>query len=147
MVKAQREVTAVWTGDLVTGAGVVTSGSGAWADQPVSWAARVESPGGKTSPEELLAAANASCFCMALSGGLGEAGNAPERLEVTARCTIDDAGGDLKVSTMELVVKGWVPGIDAAAFAKAAEGAGAGCPISKALAGNVTITVDAQLMA
>jgi lipoyl-dependent peroxiredoxin len=146
MLKAQREVTAVWTGDLVKGAGVVTSGSGAWAEQPVSWASRVEAHGGKTSPEELLAAANASCFCMALSGGLGDAGHAPERLEVTARCTIDDAGGDLKVSTMELTVKGWVPGIDAAAFAEAAQGAGAGCPISKALAGNVTITVRAELV-
>jgi osmotically inducible protein OsmC len=147
MLKAQREVTAVWTGDLVNGAGTVTSGSGAWAEQPVSWAARVESAGGKTSPEELLAAANASCFCMALSGGLGDAGYAPQRLEVTARCTISDESGDLRVRTMELAVKGWVPGIDGAAFTEAANGAGAGCPISKALAGNVTITVEAQLMA
>jgi osmotically inducible protein OsmC len=146
MLKAQREVTAVWTGDLVSGAGTVTSGSGAWSVQPVSWASRVESSAGKTSPEELLAAANASCFCMALSAGLSGAGHDPERLEVIARCTIDDASGDLRVTTMELTVKGRVPGIDAAAFAEAAKAAGAGCPISKALAGNVALTVHAELV-
>ena len=146
MIRAQRQVTASWTGDLARGSGTVRSGSGTWADQPVSWPSRVESAGGKTSPEELLAAANASCFCMGLTAGLSGAGHVPELLEVTAKCTISDEDGDLKVRTMEIAVKGRVPGIDAAAFTEAAQGAGAGCPISKALAGNVTITVQAELV-
>jgi len=112
---------------------------------PVSWSARTEAAGGKTSPEELLAAAHAACFSMALSGGLGRLQKPPERLEVQAAATFDKVGDTWKVTTMELNVTGKVPGITPAEFESAAQAAGQGCPISNALKGNVAITVHAKL--
>ena len=138
-----RRAEAVWEGDLLSGKGRVSAkSSGAFKDQAVSWAARTETPDGKTSPEELLAAAHAACFSMALSHTLGEAGNAPERLEVTATATFVGGTG---VTGMKLTVNGNVPGIDADAFREAAEGAKDGCPISQALKGNVPIELKATL--
>ena len=143
---ATRQATAVWSGDLMSGSGEVTAKSSAkFSALPVSWAARTEQPGGKTSPEELLAAAHASCFCMALSNGLAKAGHAPTRLEATATVTFDKVGDGWSVTASEVEVRGTVPGMDAAAFTKAAEDAKEGCPISRALKGNVRLSVRATL--
>jgi osmotically inducible protein OsmC len=100
--------------------------------------------GGTTSPEELIAAAHASCFSMALSHELAQAGSAPERLDVSATVTLSMDDGP-KVTSSHLTVRGVVPGIDADGFAQAAQGAADGCPVSGALKGNLEITVDAQL--
>jgi osmotically inducible protein OsmC len=144
---AVRRAEAIWEGDLTTGAGIVSgASSGKFAQLPVSWASRTEAVDGRTSPEELLAAAHASCFSMALSGGLGRANTPPQKLEVSADVTFDKVEAGWRVVTSALTVRGWVRGIDAAAFRKAAEAAKDGCPISQALKGNVTLSVDATLM-
>src|SRR5438270_8179544 len=141
---AERNATAGWDGDLAHGNGAVTGASGGLGDLAVTWASRTERSDGKTSPEELVAAAHASCFSMALSGGLAQGGNPPERLEVSAKVTLDQRDGAATVTTSELTVTGTVPGIDQAAFEQAASGAGKNCPISRAL-GGVQITVSATL--
>jgi len=145
MPKAERSAKVVWEGSLLEGKGTIKPKSGAFASLPVTWAARVERSDGMTSPEELIASAHAACFSMALSGDLAQGGHEPERLTVEATSTIDDAGGDLRVTTMVLKVRGKVPGLDAVAFAEAAERAKMGCPVSKALQGNVDIRLDAAL--
>lgn len=143
---ATREARAVWNGDLMSGTGTVSAtSSGKFNDVPVSWSARTEAPGGKSSPEELLAAAHASCFAMALSGGLARAGMPPKRLEVRSRVTFDKVGDSWTVVSSELEVKGDIPGADAAKFTKAAEDAKENCPISRALKGNVNLSVKANL--
>jgi osmotically inducible protein OsmC len=139
---ASSSATTVWEGGLADGAGVTTPQSGAFPATDVSWASRTKRAAGKTSPEELLAAAHASCYSMALSHELGEAGTPPERLEATA--TVDFVPGE-GVKSSHLVVTGRVPGVDQDAFAAAAQAAGEGCPISRALKGNVEITVEATL--
>ena len=144
---ATRQARAIWNGDLAKGTGTVSAvSSGKFQDLPVSWGARTESPQGKTSPEELLAAAHASCFCMALSAGLAKGGTPPEQLDVTATVTFDKIGDSWTVTSSVLDVRGKVPGIDAAAFAKAADDAKDGCPISRALKGNVKLSVTPQLV-
>ena len=115
-----------------------------WA--PVSWTARTEEAGGKTSPEELLAAAHSSCFAMALSGTLFRGGTPPERLDVSAEVTFDKVEAGWRVVSSALTVRGKVPGITAEAFEAAAEATRTGCPISQALIGNVTLTVEATLV-
>ncbi len=142
---AKRTAEAVWENDLIHGSGRVKGTSGALPEMPISWAARTEAPGGKTSPEELLAAAHASCFSMALSAGLGRLQKPPQRIQVTATATFDKVGEGWKVTSMELNVVGTVPGLSAAEFETAAQGAGQNCPISAALKGNVPITVHARL--
>lgn len=143
---ATREARAVWNGDLMSGTGQVSAtSSGKFSDLPVSWSARTEAPGGKSSPEELLAAAHASCFAMALSGGLARAGTPPNRLEVSSKVTFDKVGDSWTVVSSELEVKGDIPGSDAAKFAKAAEDAKENCPVSRALKGNVKLSVKASL--
>jgi lipoyl-dependent peroxiredoxin len=139
---AESTASTVWEGDLASGAGTTSSGSGAFPDLDVTWAARTERAAGKTSPEELLAAAHASCFCMALSHELGQAGTPPDRLEATA--TVDFQPGE-GVKSSYIVVRGQVPGVDQERFAEAARAAGENCPISQALAGNIEISVDATL--
>lgn len=141
---ASSSATTVWNGGLADGSGVTTPASGTFAATDVSWASRTQRAAGKTSPEELLAAAHASCYCMALSHELGEAGTPPERLE--AQATVDFVPGE-GVKSSHIVVRGRVPGIDQDAFAAAAAGAGEGCPISGALKGNIDITVQATLEA
>ncbi len=141
---AERSAECTWKGDLAHGSGVVSSGSGALSELEVTWASRTERSEGKTSPEELIAAAHASCFSMALSHGLTEAGNPPEQLEVRALVTLDERDGAPTVTTSELTVSGRVPGIDDEEFIKAATEAGKNCPISRALAG-VEIHVTANL--
>ena len=143
---ATREARAVWNGDLMSGSGMVTAGSsGLFKDAPVSWSARTEAPSGKSSPEELLAAAHASCFSMALSAGLARAGTPPKRLEVSAKVTFDKVGENWTVVSSALDVRGEVPGADAEKFKQAAEGAKDNCPISRALKGNVKLSVTSTL--
>ncbi len=143
---ATRTATVTWSGNLATGSGTVSAGSSElFTDLPVSWGARTEAPQGQTSPEELLAAAHASCFSMALSVGLDRAGTPPDHLHVSATVTFDKVGDGWSVTASHLEVVGVVPGIDAAAFDRAAEGARDGCPISRALAGNVALSVSASL--
>ena len=143
---AIRTANAVWQGDLMSGSGVVSaSTSGAFSELPVTWASRTESADGRTSPEELIAAAHASCFCMALSHGLGERGTPPQRLEVSATVAFEPVEGGFKVASSRLTVRGSVSGIDAAGFSQAAEAAKDGCPISGALKGNVELSVEATL--
>jgi lipoyl-dependent peroxiredoxin len=143
---AIRRAEVTWGGDLVSGSGTVSAvSSGAFSDLPVSWSARTESSDGKTSPEELVAAAHASCFAMAFSGRLGRFGTPPERLSVSAEVTFDKVEAGWKVTGSALTVRGVVPGISAADFASEAEAAKDGCPISVALKGNVDLSVDAAL--
>jgi len=131
---------------LQSGSGVVSAkSSGQFTELPVSWAARTEQPGGKTSPEELLAAAHASCFAMALSAGLGRAGTPPQRLQVSAEVTFDRADGGWRVASSALTVRGQVQGATADSFRQAAEAAKDGCPISQALKSNVQLSVEATL--
>jgi osmotically inducible protein OsmC len=145
---AIRRAEAVWEGDLASGSGTVSAvSSHVFSGLPVSWAARTEAPDGKTSPEELVAAAHASCFCMALSAALARAGTPPSRLEVSAEVTFDKRDAGWAVTSSALTVRGRVPGMDAAAFTAAAEGAKDGCPISVALKGNVALSVEASLEA
>ena len=131
---AIRTAEASWSGDLQSGSGMLLYvSSGALARQPISWAARTEDHGGKTSPEELLAAAHASCFSMAFAARLGKNGTPPDNLQVTAKVTFDNPGDGWKVTSSALTVRGKVPGIDEAKFRELAEGAKANCPISKLL--------------
>jgi lipoyl-dependent peroxiredoxin len=132
----------VWEGSLTKGRGTTKPQSGGFGEVEVTWQARVERTEGTTSPEELLAAAHASCYCMALSHELSEAGNEPERLEASA--TVSFAPGE-GVKSSRVVVRGTVPGIDQEAFEKAARSAGENCPISGAISGNVDIEVEATL--
>jgi osmotically inducible protein OsmC len=143
---ATRTSTVTWNGTLAEGSGTVSAGtSELFTDLPVSWASRTEAPDGRTSPEELLAAAHASCFAMALSGALARGGTPPDHLHVSSTVTFDQVDGQWKVTRSQLEVVGVVPGMDAAAFDAAAEGAKDGCPISGALTGNVELSVSASL--
>jgi osmotically inducible protein OsmC len=145
---AIRRAEATWEGDLLTGRGAVSAvSSGAFHQLPVSWAARTESPEGRTSPEELIAAAHAACFEMALSAALARGGTPPQRLEVSAEVTFDKTDEGWRVVSSALTVRGRVPGIDAAGFRAAAEATRDGCPVSVALKGNVALSVEATLEA
>jgi osmotically inducible protein OsmC len=143
---ATRSASVTWNGDLTSGRGTVsTDSSASFENLPVSWAARTQQPDGQTSPEELLAAAHASCFAMAFSNELASAGTPPDELHVSAQVTFDQVEGGWAVTTSALQVLGRVPGCSESAFQAAAEAARDGCPISKALAGNVQLSVDATL--
>lgn len=143
---AVRTATVTWQGNLATGSGSVSAGtSELFTDLPVSWGSRTEAADGRTSPEELLAAAHASCFAMAFSAGLTRAGTPPEHLHVEAEVTFDKVGDAWTVVSSHLIVLGRVPGASPEEFAAAAQDAGSGCPISRALKGNVQITVEPTL--
>ncbi len=146
MAMAERRAEVIWQGDLTHGSGRLTVGSGAFSEQTVTFPARTERPDGRTSPEELIAAAHATCFAMAFSNTLAQNGGAPERLEVAAVCSLDRVEGGLKVTTMDLRVRGKVPGMDAAKFAELAKTAEGRCPVSNALRGNVDIRLQAELL-
>jgi lipoyl-dependent peroxiredoxin len=138
-----RRAEVTWQGDLMSGSGrIETTTSGAFGGLDVSWTARTEEPGGKTSPEELIAAAHASCFSMALSGGLAQEGNAPEQLKTSATVTFQPGEGITKIV---LDVAGRVPGLDDDGFKRAAENAKENCPVSKALTGVPDVSVNARL--
>jgi len=146
-MSARRRAEVVWKGDLTSGSGeIVSSGSGVLSSLNVNWRSRTEEPGGSTSPEELIAAAHASCFSMALSHGLAQAGHAPEQLDVSAVVTFEQVEGGWKIASSDLEVQGTVTGMDEAAFQEAAEQAKDGCPVSGALKGNVEMTVNARLV-
>ena len=139
----ERQASVVWQGDLMNGSGTIAEvPSGAFGPLDVSWASRAEEPNGKTSPEELIAAAWASCFAMALSNGLAKSGNPPEKLETSATVTFQPGQGIIKGA---LTVRGTVPTLDEAAFAEAANDAKENCPVSKALSGIPDVSLDAQL--
>ena len=139
----ERRGQTTWKGDLMSGSGTIAAApSGAFGPLDVSWQARAEEPGGKTSPEELIAAAHSSCFAMALSLGLAKGGTPPEELRTSATVTFVPGSGITKVA---LTVEGRVPGIDEEAFRAAAEDAKVNCPVSKALAAVREITLDARL--
>jgi len=140
----ERRADVTWNGSLMEGSGTIRSTtSGAVGNLAVSWAARAEDEtGGKTSPEELIAAAHAACFSMALSNGLAQAGHAPDELDTSATVTFQPGEGITKIV---LAVKGVVPGMDEDAFLQAAENAKENCPVSKALASVPEITLDARL--
>lgn len=143
---AVRTATVTWQGSLTDGSGSVSAGtSELFTDLPVSWGSRTEQPNGRTSPEELLAAAHAACFAMAFSADLGRAGYTPEELHVEAEVTFDKLEGGWTVTTSALTVLGHVHGITPEEFDRIAEGTRDGCPISRALAGNVQLSVDATL--
>jgi lipoyl-dependent peroxiredoxin len=141
---AQRHAEVTWNGDLMSGSGTIDRvGSGAFGPLDVSWAARTEeASGGKTSPEELIAAAHASCFSMSLASALAKAGTPPQRLSTSATVTFVPGTG---ITTIALAVRGSVSGLDGDGFRTAAEGAKENCPVSRALAGVGEIALDAQL--
>lgn len=142
---ADRQATVVWNGTLTEGHGSITTGSGVLSKTPVTWASRVEQPEGKTSPEELLAAAEAECYAMVLASNLTKRGTKPDQLQVTATCTVERVPDGLRISTMRLEVTGNVPGVDQQTFQQLAQEAEGGCPVSNALRGNVDVTVSAKL--
>lgn len=144
---AVRQANVNWSGDLATGKGTVSAAtSGTFKDLDVSWARRSEADAqGKTSPEEFLAAAHASCFAMAFSNELSKAGGKPESVNVRSTVTFDRVGGGFKVVSSALEVSGRASNIDEAGFEKAAQAAKDGCPISQALKGNVDLSVKATL--
>jgi lipoyl-dependent peroxiredoxin len=137
----QSSAEATWRGTLAAGSGTVRPASGAFSELPLTWRQRAETRESGTSPEELIAAAHAGCFAMALSFGLGNAGHPPEQLDTSARVTFQAGEG---ITGIHLTVRGTVPGLDAEGFKEAADAAKAGCPVSKALAA-VPITLDAAL--
>jgi osmotically inducible protein OsmC len=133
---------ATWEGDLISGSGHVKPESGAFPELPVSWASRAERQHGKTSPEELIAAAHASCYNMAFSNGLAKAGHKPERLNTRAEVEFVPGTG---ITSVTITVHGLVSGINKDEFQKLAEEAKEGCPVSKALHGNVELKLNATL--
>ena len=146
MAGTQRTATATWQGDLESGRGTVRPGSSAFGELPVDWQARTEGSQTETSPEELIAAAHASCFAMAFSNTLAQAGHTPESVEVNASVTFTPVpAGGYKVESSTLSVTGRVPGLTQEQFTDFAKQGDQGCPVSNALRGNVAITVEARL--
>ncbi len=133
---------ATWEGDLVSGGGHVKPESGAFAELPITWASRAERQHGKTSPEELIAAAHAACFSMAFSNGLAKAGHKPERLDTSVEIEFVPGTG---ITTSTITVRGHIHGIGNDEFQKLAKEAEEGCPVSKAMHGNVELRLDATL--
>lgn len=145
MPMMQRTADVVWEGDL-RGEGRLRVESSAFPELPVTFAARTETAGGKTSPEELIAAAHATCYAMAFSNTLAQQATAPERLEVSAVCSLDRVEGALKITGVDLTARGKVAGIDQRRFDELAQIAEQRCPVSNALRGNVEIRLHAELM-
>ena len=141
-----RQATATWSGDLLSGKGTVTAATtGVFRDLPTTWASRTGEPAGVTSPEELLAAAHASCFSMACSNELARAGTPPTALSVQVDVSADKLEAGWTVTAAAITVRGTVPGATEASFREAATKAKDGCPISRALKGNVELSVEAVL--
>ncbi len=143
----ESRASASWQGDLLSGSGTTTLDSGVAGPLPVSWPSRTEAPAGMTSPEELIAAAHAACYNMALSNELATGGNAPSKLDTQATATFEKVEAGWRLTSMHLAVTGQVPGISDEGFQEAALGAKDGCPVSNALAGNVAISLEATLAA
>ena len=143
---ARREAEIIWEGPLGGGTGTLTSGSGALDELAVTWASRTERPDGRTSPEELIAAAHTSCFAMALALVLGENKTPPDRMRVSAGCTLDEVEGAPRITTVELSVQAQVPGLDATELERTVARAAELCPVSNALHGNVEVNVRSELV-
>lgn len=143
---ARRQAEVLWTGPLASGTGTLTSASGALEQLAVTWASRTEQPDGKTSPEELIASAHASCFAMALALVLGENETPPERLAVSAACTLDEVDGVPRITAVDLTVSAEVPGLGAGGLEQLVERAADLCPVSNALRGNVEVDVRCELV-
>jgi len=142
----ERSSTAIWEGGLTEGSGSFSVASGAFGPQDVSWARRTEEPEGATSPEELIAAAHASCYAMAFSYALQNNGTPPQRLEVTSKVGFGPKdGGGMEVKYSKLSVTGKVDGLTPEQFAELAKAGEAGCPISNALRNNVAIELESTL--
>jgi lipoyl-dependent peroxiredoxin len=144
MTAVQRTAEIDWTGSIARGSGRASGRSGALGDLPITVASRFGEPAGKTSPEELIAAAHAACFTMALGSILAREGTPPEHLQVTATVTLETSGVPT-IASSQLEVRGVVPGAAAAAFDQAAQEAERSCPVSRALQGNVQLGVHATL--
>ncbi len=142
---AEHTAHATWDGDLMTGFGTVSAGSGVFSGVSLTWRARAEDASEGSSPEELIAAALAACFSMALAHGLAQAGSPAAHIETDATAAFDKTDAGFRVTSIALHVTGDVPSVDEDAFRQAAETAKANCPVSKALEGNVEITLDASL--
>jgi osmotically inducible protein OsmC len=138
-----RKASAVWEGGLKGGKGTFTGETGGISGQ-YNFSSRFEQGAG-SNPEELLAAAHAACFSMALSGQLERNGTAPQRVETNAVCTVEKVGDGFKITTMKLTTRATVPGLDAAKFQELANAAVQGCPVSQALKGNINVQLDAAL--
>jgi osmotically inducible protein OsmC len=147
MPRIVREAEATWEGTVSRGAGTLTAvSSGAFAGLPITLASRIGDPEGKTSPEELLAAAHAGCFITSLGSELARAGTPPERLDVHCRVTMDEVEGQgHRIVQSAIDARGVVPGADTASFAQAAEAADAGCPFSALVKASATVTITATL--
>jgi lipoyl-dependent peroxiredoxin len=142
----ERKASVTWQGDLASGSGTITgTTSGALEPLDVSWPARTEEPGGKTSPEELIAAAHAACYAMAFSHALAQGGHRPTRLDVDATTHFDQVGEGFKIVAIDLRVRGEVPNLDSDGFVEAARQGEEGCPVSNALRQSVQIRLDAAL--
>ena len=141
----ERTASAEWQGDLMGGSGTVSTQSGAVRDATIKWSSRAEAADENTSPEELIAAAHASCVLMALANGLAQAGTPAQRLESKATATFDKVGDGFRMTTMRLGIRGEVDGLDEDGFSKAAEDAKDNCPVSQALSDDVEVTLDASL--
>ncbi|GAA4620984.1 OsmC family protein [Saccharopolyspora hordei] len=139
-----RNATTQWTGDLESGSGSVTLDSSNAGQFPVTWASRAESPDGRTSPEELIAAAHSACYSMQLSGLLSAAGTPPRSIDTSAEVSFGPRGDGFAITGIALTVRAEVPGLSAEDFAAVAQKAKEVCPVSVALAGT-TITLDAAL--
>jgi|SRR5579875_41898 osmotically inducible protein OsmC len=146
MFRAERQATVIWTGDLPHGKGELSGRSGAFQNLPVTWASRIERPDGKTSPEELLAAAHASCYSMALSLTLANAGKQPQQLEVSTTYVFEEVNGAPRITTARLDVRGKVAGASEQEFADLAHQAEQLCPVSNAVRNNVAISLNATLV-
>jgi lipoyl-dependent peroxiredoxin len=146
MPRVQREAGVTWEGNVARGSGSINAASGAFGDLPYSLATRVEKPDGKTSPEELLAAAHASCYAMSLAGELTREGSPPEHLDVRATVTLDQvADGSHQIVASELLARARVTGIDQEALDRIADLASDGCTFSKLINASGTVTVTATL--
>jgi osmotically inducible protein OsmC len=144
--RLQRGANVTWDGNLARGGGSITAATGAFEDLPFSLASRVEQPGGKTNPEELLAAAHAACYAMSLAGELTMAGSAPEHLDVTATVTLDEVeSGSHRIVASDVVARAWVPGIEETELQRVAETANRGCTFSALIQASGRVTVHATL--
>jgi lipoyl-dependent peroxiredoxin len=144
--RVQRSADVTWTGNVARGSGAISAATGAFVELPYSLASRVESPDGKTSPEELLAAAHAACYAMSLAGELAGAGSPPDRLDVQATVTLDQVeDGSHRIVASELLARARVKELDAETLNRLAASANEGCPFSKLIEASGTVTVNATL--
>jgi len=141
----ERTANATWQGDLFGGSGTVSTQSGIVRDATVKWSSRAEQADENTSPEELIAAAHATCISMALANGLAQAGTPPQRLDTEATATFEQTPAGFRMTTMRISIRGQVEGLDEDGFRRAAEDAKENCPVSQALKGNVDVSLDASL--